>query len=173
MQIKEDIRIFQDAKNNKTTIVIWNMSEATKLKLAQLLLGDLKSVEQIEGITSTEPDMSAEVQSVDNMTQIFEPGLPASQIIMKLCSDYANTKDKNILIQIRANITGVYDEDEQQIKAVLFALKDMSSSTLDLLVEQMGFGISKDNPNRDQMIAQALAICPKETLITVLHKIVD
>ena len=173
MQIKEDIRIFQDTKNNKTTVVIWNMSETTKQKLAQLLLGDLKSVEQIEGITSTEPDMSAEVQSTENMAQIFKPGVPASQIVMQLCSDYANTKDKNIPAQIRANITGVCDEDEQQIKAVLFALKDMSGRTLDLLVEQMGLGISKDNPSRDQMIAQALAICPKETLITALHKIVD
>ena len=71
--IKEEIRLFQDAKENKTTIIIWNMSEQTKKKLAELLLNDLQTVETVTGVESTQPDLSnAQFKNVDANTETIE-----------------------------------------------------------------------------------------------------
>lgn len=49
--LKEKIGIYQDSTNNKTTIVIYNMSKKTREQIATLLLGDLKTVETVSGLT--------------------------------------------------------------------------------------------------------------------------
>lgn len=49
--LKEKIGIYQDPTNNKTTIVIYNMSKKTREQIATLLLGDLKTVETVSGLT--------------------------------------------------------------------------------------------------------------------------
>ena len=71
--LKEEFAIYQDNKNNKTTIVIRNMSEKTFSKLTKLLLGDVKTVQSISGLEEVTSPEQKLTDDVTGMTQITEP----------------------------------------------------------------------------------------------------
>lgn len=173
--LKQDIRIFQDAKDNKTTIVIWNMSAKTKQKLAELLLGDVQAIETVAGVKNTSPDFGDDVPETANMqdiTAILQGKTPAGQIeYLQEC--YKRERNKTYLQQIRdIAINVAASEDDQAIRAVLYALKDMSAHVLNNLADQMGAKIEASDPAREQKIATTLANASHDTLVTALKAIV-
>lgn len=68
--LKEEFAIYQDQKNNKTTIVIRNMSQKTFSKITELLLGDIKTAETISGLEEVVPKEKILTDKTDGMEQI-------------------------------------------------------------------------------------------------------
>ena len=68
--LKEEFAIYQDTKNNKTTIVVRNMSKKTFDALTQLLLGDIKTVNSISGLEEVASKEPALTDDVSNMQQV-------------------------------------------------------------------------------------------------------
>lgn len=90
--LKEEISMFQDAKNNKTTIVIRNMKKSTRDAIGKLLLGDLKAEEitGLEEIRKEDPVMSSDVSE---MEPVLSPAdlmpEPETSDTQKIESEYA------------------------------------------------------------------------------------
>lgn len=92
--LKEEISMFQDAKNNKTTIVIRNMKKSTRDAIGKLLLGDLKAEEitGLEEIRKEDPVMNSDVNEMEPVLSpadlMPEPETPDTK---KIESEYAAT----------------------------------------------------------------------------------
>lgn len=172
--LREDIRIFQDAKNNKTTIVCFNLSEKTKQKLIMDLFGDLETVETVEDITCTEPDLSPQVASTEDMMQLQDlneliKGLNAPRAIITLADFYQTSKQIDVPNKIRELIPLIYDADDNTIRAVLFSLRNMSSGLVDAFVQQMSCANAEES--RDTCVGKAISMACRDTLLDVLHQI--
>lgn len=174
--LRQDIRIFQDAQDNKTTIVCWNLSKQTKEKLFQILLEDVQTVETITGVTNTPPDLSNEVKNTASMTPVDAldaaiAGKAIDQQAIILCSMYEKNNDPAIPAKIKSLMPTVYESHPDTIRNVLYALRNMSGSTLDSLADQMGYGNTQGRPDRDQVLVQVLGATREDMLPVVLKAI--
>ena len=93
--LKEEIGIYQDKKNDKTTIVIRHMSYKTREALAKYLLGDLSAVEEVTGLEEVGHDMSHVAPETNGM----EPVVNAADV-------YSDT-----ISQPQTAVTSVSDEE--------------------------------------------------------------
>lgn len=171
--LKEDIKIFQDPKNNRLTIVCYNLTAQTKHKLVDTLLGDISAVETVEDVEVPAPDMSPEIQDTDQMEPV-NPKLTGTALvteITKLAGRYVNEPSAQIIQQIKNMITTSYDEDENTLRGILYSMRNLSQRIINLFVEQMGYGSVSEAPTeeRDAKIIEALSAASKETLITTLR----
>lgn len=110
--LKEEISIFQDPKNNKTTIVIRNMKKSTRDAIGRLLLGDLKAEEVtgLEEIRKEAPDMNTDVSNMEPVQstadfmpdpETTDPNLVKSEYTEKMQELWLNYNDEHpeILLQ--------------------------------------------------------------------------
>ena len=80
--LKEEIGIYQDPKNRKTTIVIYNMKQKTRDTLAKLLLADLQvEVETISGLTEVPHDNPILTPEIDGMTPVTVNKLSENSVL--------------------------------------------------------------------------------------------
>ncbi len=178
--LKEEIRLFQDAKDNKTTIIIWNMSDKTKKKLAELLLGDLQCVETVEGVESTKPDLdTAQLKDNDPSTEMIESfvnRLPANLI------ERMNILAKVILTggpQISRQLARQTCEDalhgsveDNVLRGILYAARDFWDDKAQNLIQALGYSNNAglDNEKKLQM---ALTDADRNTLEILVGALVD
>lgn len=105
MAFKEQIGIYQQGA--KTTIVIYNMKESTKKKIADLILQDIKAespeeevlippITQVTDLKPFIPELTASEMDIDNMSSI---------LVEQAIENYGQVPQRllEILLQIRQN----------------------------------------------------------------------
>ncbi len=179
--LRQDIRIFQDTKDNKTTIVCWGLSKATKEKLVSILLGDIQAVETISGVNNIAPDYGRDVQDTSYMQPVVPTpvidddlkNLPVEQQISELIKRYHANPSLQIAQTVKALIPQLYDANENTMRFVLYEIRNLSTHTIDDLCDQMGVKHTPGLTDRDQCVQTALVNAPKETLNAALRKIAE
>ena len=126
--LKEEFAIYQDNKNNKTTIVIRNMSEKTFSKLTKLLLGDVKTVESISGLEEVASPEQTLTDDVTGMTQITEP-------VYDQAPSMADAENMDLY----------YPQDEETAPAAATAPDEQSEAEMKA-VQDLWMTYNNDNP---------------------------
>ncbi|MBQ6857737.1 MAG: hypothetical protein IJO13_11630 [Lachnospiraceae bacterium] len=117
MNLKEQIGIYQDSANKKTTIVIYNMTQKTRDKIATLLLGDLKVVEEITGLKEVSRDDSCISPDLTGMTPVevksnTRPEIPEMPAEKEISNEPAD-------IPVSTESYGQEDTESQRISSVV------------------------------------------------------
>ncbi|MBQ7430218.1 hypothetical protein [Butyrivibrio sp.] len=176
--IKEDIRIFQDAKTNKLTIVCYNLSSKTKAKLIDALLGDIEAVETVENVISTVPDLNEQQVNTEGMIPAIDldqliTGKSPALAVAELAKAYETTKQANIPAKIKELLPQVQSADDNSIRGVLYQLRNMSSSVIDNFAASFGYDISAHPEERDNYIIEALKSACRDTLQDTLQQMIN
>ncbi|ADL36272.1 hypothetical protein bpr_II335 (plasmid) [Butyrivibrio proteoclasticus B316] len=180
--IKEEIRLFQDAKENKTTIIIWNMSEQTKKKLAELLLNDLQTVETVTGVESTQPDLSnAQFKNVDANTETIEsfmarlPEKPAEKMtFLAKCMlgdgpEIARDVAKEVCEEALCSEDIKADDN---LRGILYALREFWQDGAQKLVQNLGFA-NNSTLTDDKKLVEALRNADRDTLEVLVRSLMN
>lgn len=96
--LKEKIGIYQDSTNNKTTIVIYNMSKKTREQIATLLLGDLKVVETVSGLTEVPHEDAYMNPDITGMEPVVlqQPAAPTAPVAEMPSAEQTIQEEMNV-----------------------------------------------------------------------------
>ena len=128
------------------------------------------------GVTPAQPVQTpaqisapAPAQTPDFMADIINLDIPSQ--IDALCARYGSQNSQQVNMQIAMKIkelsAQVYDMDENSLRMVLFALRNLAPNSINQMVNAMQ--ITEPINNRDQLIIKALGMASRDTLRDTLY----
>lgn len=180
MELNEKIALFQ--QGNKTTIVIYNLKESTKKKLAELLLSDIQAIDDLKPKAWKEDKKEAET---GDMVSVFvrnaaegKNGLSLIAEMVKIYDNPSFTHEDRLAAAgyLKAEILKACSFAVNQMQNFIFKMRHdpRFSEILVKICRQKGCGDgidpSKNKAEYDTAVVNALKICDEEELQAIITK---